>query len=284
MPDSNPNPNPNPNPAPVAITSESLGAVQGDAFRALLPADIQAKPYAKEINNFGDLLKKHDGAVSLLGQRAVPDVAADVATWKGYHDKSAPKTPGEYKLPEAIEGVPPEYVKKAVESKYMRPLLHAAGASQYQAQVLVSGLMKMLYTAEQGDKTAKDAAFTKLSTELFGDKKDEISANAKKFLASHIPENMQPLLAELDEKQFAILLAVTDGMAKKFTGEDPFRGGGGGGGGGGGETKDVLIGQMQTIQKDPCYTDPFKDRPKHAELLAKMDVIRGKLKKLQGGA
>jgi hypothetical protein len=41
---------------------------------------------------------------------------------------------------------------------------------------------------------------------------------------------------------------------------------------------------MQTIQKDPSYADPFKDRPKHAELMQRMEVIRGKLKKLQGGA
>jgi len=41
---------------------------------------------------------------------------------------------------------------------------------------------------------------------------------------------------------------------------------------------------MQAIQRDPCYSDPFKDRPKHAELQAKMEVIRGKLKKLQAGS
>lgn len=141
----------------------------------------------------------------------------------------------------------------------------------------------MVKAAEANEKTTKDAAFTKLSTDLFAGNKDAIIGNAKKFMATHIPENVRPLLDSMDEKQLTVLLALTDGMAKKFTGEDPFRGGGAGAGGGGGETKEQLIAQMQAIQKDPVYADPFKDRPKHAELLSKMETIRGKLKKLQGG-
>jgi hypothetical protein len=46
-------------------------------------------------------------------------------------------------------------------------------------------------------------------------------------------------------------------MAKKFTGEDPFRGIGGGAPGGG-ETKDQLVAAMQAIQRDPAYSDPSK--------------------------
>ena len=142
----------------------------------------------------------------------------------------------------------------------------------------------MVTGAEQSEKTAKDAAFVKLSTDLFGDQKEGIMTNAKKFLTTHVDTKVLPLLEGLDEKQMTVLLAITDGMAKKFTGEDPFRGGGAGTGGSGGETKEQLIAAMQKIQADPVYSDPFKDRPKHAGLLAQMEVIRGKLKKLQGGA
>lgn len=272
-----------PDPASVTITPESLGALQGDSFRNLLPEDIRAKPYVKDVNNFGEFIKKFDGAQSLLGQRETPDAAAAPEAWKGYHAKAAPKTADEYKFPETIEGLDPEFVKKAGESKLLRPLLHSAGASPYQANILMSGFLKMVKAAEANEKTTKDAAFTKLSTDLFAGNKDAIIGNAKKFMATHIPENVRPLLDSMDEKQLTVLLALTDGMAKKFTGEDPFRGGGAGAGGGGGETKEQLIAQMQAIQKDPVYADPFKDRPKHAELLSKMETIRGKLKKLQGG-
>jgi len=270
--------------APAPITIESLGAVQGDSFRALLPEDIRSKPYAKDINTFGDLAKKYDGAVSLLGQRAAPIDTDPPEKWKDFHSKLAPKTAEEYKFPETIDGVDSKFIKGAAEGKLLRPLLHAAGVSPYQANLLFSGFLKMVSQAEGVEKTAKDAAFIKLSGELFGDQKETITTNAKKFLATHVPANILPLLEGMDEKQMTILLAATDGMAKKFTGEDPFRGGGAGTGSGGGETKEQLIGQMQAIMKDPAYSDPFKDKPKYVELNAKMEGIRAKLKKIQGGA
>jgi hypothetical protein len=267
----------------TTITPEAIGALQGDSFRALLPEDVRSKPYVKDINTFGDFVKKFDGAQTLLGQRAVPDATADATAWKAFHEKAAPKTADEYKFPDAIEGLDPAVVKKAGEAKMSRPLLKAADVSPYQANILFSGFMKLVHGAEQSEKTRKDTEFDTLSKDLFGDQKEAILTNGKKFLASHLPEKARALLDTLDEKQLAVVLAATDGMAKKFTGEDPFRGGGAGAGGSGGETKDQLVAQMQAIQKDPVYADPFKDRPKHAELLAKMEIIRGKLKKLQGG-
>lgn len=282
MPEENGAPPPAAAPAPAPITSESLGALNGDAFRGVLPEDIRSKPYMKDVNTFGDFVKKFDGAQTLLGQRATPDANSTPEQWKDFHSKIAPKTADEYKFPDTIDGVDPKFVKGAAEGKLLRPLLHAAGVSPYQANLLFSGFLKMVSQAETSEKTTKDTAFTKLSGELFGDQKEAITTNAKKFLSTHVPPNVLPLLEGMDEKQMTVLLAVTDGMAKKFTGEDPFRGGGAGAGSGGGETKDQLIAQMQTIQKDPAYSDPFKDKPKNAELNAKMEVIRGKLKKLQG--
>jgi hypothetical protein len=269
-------------PAPAAITFESVGALNGDSFRAILPEDVRAKPYMKDVNSFGDFVKKFDGAQTLLGQRTTPDDKSTPEQWKEFHSKLAPKSADEYKFPDKIEGLDPEFVKKATEGKMMKALLHAAGVSPYQAQTLFSGYLKMFSDAEKADKAAGETAFAKLSSETFGDQKELIMTNAKKFLATHLDVKGQALLEGLDEKQLTVLLAATDGMAKKFTGEDPFRGGGAGVGGSGGENKEQLIMQMQTIQKDPCYSDPFKDRPKHAELQAKMEVIRGKLKILQG--
>jgi hypothetical protein len=282
MPDE-PNPNPNPAaPAPASITAESLSALQGDAFRAVVPKEIAEKPYMKDVNTFGDFVKKFDGAQTLLGQRTTPDEKATPEQWKEFHSKVTPKTPDDYKLPDVIEGVNPEITKKGTEAKWLKSMFHAAQLSPHQVNALYPQFMKMISAAEAADKKAGDERFAKLSSDFFKDQKDTIVTNAKKFMATHISPEMQPMLNELGEKELTLLIAMTDGMAKKFTGEDPFRGGGAGAGSGGGETKDALIAQMQMIQKDPVYTDPFKDRPKHAELLAKMEVIRGKLKKLQG--
>lgn len=271
-------------PAAGAITAESLSALQGDSFRGVLPKEIAEKPYMKDVNTFGDFVKKFDGAQTLLGQRTTPDDKATPEQWREFHTKVAPKTPDEYKLPEKIEGLDEKFVKGALEAKWIRPLLHAAQLSQHQASVLYPAFLKMIAAAETADKKGGDERFVKLSSEVFKDQKDSIITNAKKFMATHISPEMQPMLESLDEKQLTLLIALTDGMAKKFTGEDPFRGGGAGAGGGGGETKEALIAQMQAIQKDPAYSDPFKDRPKHAELNAKMEAIRGKMKKLLGGA
>lgn len=268
-------------PAPAAITVESLGAVQGDAFRALLPAEIQAKPYAKEINTFGDLVKKFDGATTLLGQRVLPDENTPPEKWGEFHSKFRPETPEKYEVG-TVEGVAPEYVQKAGPIvKIVQNLLHKAGASSYQAKQILPGILKELFTAETRHSQLRDQSFAKLAGDLFGDKKDSVIQNGKTFLAAHLPENIRPLLESFDEKQLTVVLAATDALAKKFTGEDPFRGSGGGGGGGQ-ETKETLVAQMQEIMKNPAYSDPFKDRVKHKELNDKMEVIRGKLKTLQG--
>lgn len=270
------------------ITAEGLGKVEGDAFRALLPAEIQAKPYAKEINNFGDFVKKFDGSQTLLGQRNAPAPEDPDEKWAEFHGKTRPEKADAYVIPE-IPGVPPEFVKKVAEGPLLRSLLHKAGASPYQAKILSSEIMTILFKANSDMEkettaavAAKDASFTKMAGELFGDQKDNILANGKKYLATHLPENVRPLLEGMSEKELTVVLAATDGMARKFTGEDPFRGGGGSGGGGG-ETKDQLVAQMQAIMKEPAYADPLKDKVKNADLNARMDVIRGKLKKLQGG-
>lgn len=267
-----------------AITAESLNALQGDSFRAVLPKEFVEKPYMKDVTTFGDFVKKFDGAQTLLGQRTTPDEKATPEQWKEFHAKTAPAKPEDYKFPDKIDGVRSDLTAKALEAKWIRPLFHGAQLSQHQVSVLFPQFMKMIVAAEAEDKKLGDERFMKLSSEVFKDQKDTVITNAKKFMATHIPADMQPMLDSLDEKQLTLLIAMTDGMAKKFTGEDPFRGGGAGAGSGGGETKETLIAQMQAIQKDPVYVDPFKDRPKHAELLAKMEVIRGKLKKLQGNA
>jgi len=238
----------------------------------------------KDVNSFGDFVKKFDGAQTLIGQRAAPDESATPDQWKEFHSRVAPKTAEEYKLPTEIEGLDPEFVKKAGERKMLLPLFHAAGLSQYQVKQLFSGYMKMVDDAGKQMKTQADESFVRFSTEFFGDKKAEITENAKKFLASHVDEKARGLIGQLDEKSLTLLLAITDGMAKKFTGEDPFRGGGAAGGGGSAETELTIVAAMQKIMQDPAYGDPMKDKIQHGKLLGEMEILRGKLRKLRGGA
>jgi hypothetical protein len=237
----------------------------------------------KNINTFGDLVKGFDGAQNLLGQRALPDETATDEQWGAFHAKLRPADAGAYKIPQ-IEGVPPEFIQKAGESKELRAIIHAAAASPYQAKVLLTGLLKTLYTADQKATQSRDASFTKMATEFFGDKKDAIMANGKAYLAANLPENVKPLLANMDDNQLAVVLAAIDTTVKKFSGEDPFRGSGPGAGGSGSQTMETLKAKMTTIMKDPCWNDPFKDRAKHAQLSQEMDKVRADMRKLQPGA
>jgi hypothetical protein len=281
MPD--PTPTPTPTPAPAPITFESLSAIQGDSFRALVPEDVRGKPFMKTINTFGDLVKGFDGAQTLLGQRATPDEHATDEQWGAFHAKLRPESADKYVMPTEIEGVPVEFLKAASESKEFRALLHGASASPYQAKILFSGLMKALYTAEQKSIQSRDTSFTKMATEFFGDKKDAILANGKAYLAANLPENVKPLLANMNDNQLAVVLASIETTIKKFSGEDPFRSGTSGTGGSGGETMETLKAQMTKIMTDPVWSDPFKDRIKHKDLETQMEAVRVKMRKLIAG-
>lgn len=126
--------------------------------------------------------------------------------------------------------------------------------------------LRLFYNVDQKATQTRDASFTKMATEFFGDKKDDILANGKAYLVMNLPENVKPLLTGMNDNQLAVVLVAIDTTVKKFSGEDPFRGRGTGAGGIGIETKEGLVAQMQVIMKDPCWSDPFKDRSKHTEL------------------
>lgn len=273
---------------PEPITIEGLNAIPAETFRTLLPADIQGKPYAKEITGFSDLLKRFDGAQTLLGQRALPDANTPPEKWEEFHSKLRPESADKYELPTHIEGIPDEYVASLANSKILKTLAFESGLSPYQAKIQLTGLVKHLFTAEQQEKAAaaeaskaKDAEFAALSESLFKGKKDEVLTNAKKFLAGHMPDDAKKLLEGMDERQLTVLIAATDSLVQKFTGEDPYRGGSGSGASGGAITEASVVGEMQEIMKDPAYQDPFKDKLKHQQLLDKMEACRVKLRSLK---
>ena len=267
--------------APAAITSEGINGLEGDSFRAVVPSEFAEKGYLKDVNSFGDVFKKLDGAQTLLGQRTTPALDAPEDAWQKFHAPTRPETAELYTMPE-IEGVPAEFIAKAEKSQTLRKIMHDASASPYQAKALLTGFLKEFYTAEQSMNSEKETKFAELSTEVFGDKKDDILKNGKNFLAANIPENIAPLLEGLDANAMTVLLAATDTMAKKFTGEDPYRGGADGTAPTSGEGKDALVNRMKEIMGDPAYNDAFKDRAKNSQLNQEMETIREKLKKIMG--
>jgi len=247
----------------------------------VLPEDIRNKPYVKDVKNFSGLVKKLDGAQTLLGQRNVPGADSSSEEWETYLNKLRPAKASDYVMP-TVEGIDPEYLKSTVGSPILVDLLHKAGTSPYQANILMTGLANIVDQSEKTEKIRHDQVLSESAKSTFGDQADVVLANGKKFLAANIPEAMQPLLNEMDPKTLTAVLGITDSLAKKFTGEDPYRTGAGVGSGTSKDTKESIVAEMQVIQKDPAYTDAFKDKVKNAQLHSDMEKLRERLRKVVG--
>jgi hypothetical protein len=269
---------------PPAITFDAVNALQGDAFRGLLPEDVRGQGYMKDINTFGDFVKKFDGAQKLIGSREVPDAATGTPEqWAAFFKKAGqPDSPDGYQIPE-VQGVPKEYLEKASELKDLKNMMHAAGLNSVQAKAFVNMFVKTIYDAEQKEAKDADLAYQNFINTTFGKDKDAILANGKAVLAAHAPESVKAFINDLDDKSLGIVLALADGIAKKFGGEDTFRGGQGAGGGAPLMTAATIQSEMTKIMAQKEYRDPFLNKPKHEELKGQMEKLRTKLRELSGG-
>lgn len=259
---------------------EVLNSLQGEAFRAILPEPVRTAGWMKDVNTFGDFVKKSEGAQALIGQRAVPAEDAKPEQWDAWFKQiGRPENPADYGVP-VVEGVPKEYIEKIGEVGTLQKILHAGGVNKVMANSILSNLIKQTYTAEQAENQAAEAAHEKLMNETFKQDRQAVTENGKRYLAANLPANVVPFLSQLDDKQLAVVLAITDSVVKKFGQEDAFRGGNNTPAGGGVETKESLTAQMRAIMSQAEYQDPLKDKTKHAALQAEMEVIRGKLRKI----
>lgn len=201
-----------PTPAPVApvspaITFDTLKTLQGDAFRGILPKEYAEKGYMKSVNSFEDFVKKFDGAQSLIGQRMTPLPTDGDDKWSSFHASTAAK---EFKFDGLGEDV--------------TALFKTAQLSPWQAKVAAEGVKRML----DGAQEAESVAFETTLKEALGSNADETLTKAKQVMAVALPLQFQTLLQGMDAKQFAVVAAFTDAVAKKFGGTDNIVKAGGG--------------------------------------------------------
>jgi hypothetical protein len=264
----------------ATITAEAINGLQGDAFRNILPEDVRGAGWLKDVNTFGDFVKKSANAQTLIGQRAVPEDNAPPEQWNAWFQQiGRPADPKEYGVPE-VPGVPKEYIQGAVETGVLAKILHAAGANKMMARTAMTNIIKETYAAEQKEKAAGEAAHEKFMNETFGKDRQAITENGKKYLSTVLPATMVPILNGLSDKELGVVLAMTNEMAKKFGQEDTFRGGKGGDGGGTTDTMETLTAQMRTIMSQKEYQDPLINKTKFMELQKNMEEIRVKMRKL----
>lgn len=266
-------------PAP-AFDPTVLNTLQGDSFKSIFPEEFRAKPYLKDVNTFGDFLKKFDGAQTLIGQRSAPADTATPEEWNNFFTKlGRPEKPEGYQIPE-IQGVPKEFVDKASEIGILKQIMHQAGMNPYQAKVFASGFLKNIYDAELAEKKVEETKFSEFMDKTFGQNKVAIFDNGKKYLNGVLPENIKPLIEGLDEKSLAVVLAATEGIVKKHVSEDGFRGVGSAPTGQAPRTKETIAGDMRNILAQKEYSDPFLNKTKHGELKQQMERLREELRKM----
>jgi hypothetical protein len=278
----------------ATITPEQINGLQGDAFRNVLPESVRTQTWVKDVNSFGDFVKKAEGAQALIGQRAVPLETDPAEKWNAWFAQiGRPEKPEGYLAPEKIEGVPDDYVKGAVETGVLKQIFHAAGLNGVMAKNAMSLLIKHAYTAEQAETTAAEKAKAEATAKAeaehnafmdktFGKDRGAITENGKKYLATVLTPELAALIPNMTDKELGVVLAITNSVAKKFGQEDSFRGmPGSGSGSGAADTVESLSAQMREVMGQKEYQDPFLNRNKHAELLAKMQTIRERLKRLQ---
>lgn len=189
-------------PPSTSVSYETLKDLSGEAFLKTLPAEFAQKGYMKGVENLDGLLKKFDGAQSLIGQRATPLPTDAPELWAKWHAQVAPKSAAEYRL----DGVGDD----------IKSLMYKSGASAWQAKQLVDG-----YNAiAQAAMDAEDKAFAASLDKVLGPGKEETLAKAKQVMSVALPADMQAIVSKLDGNQFAAVAALTKAIADKFGGAD----------------------------------------------------------------
>jgi hypothetical protein len=186
-----------------------------------IPEAYKDKTYLKDVKSYDDVFKMLDGAEKLIGQRPVniPTEESSEEDWNSFYTKlgrpeSAEKY--EFKNPEGSEGNPD--FEKAIGD-----VLHKAGVSQKQLDVIKPGFDGIIgqMTQEQIEKSDKD--FDTLSSKVFGDKKDQILADTKKLLSENKPTNVEDIdeyLNTLDNKSLVVMASVLNNIKEKYISED----------------------------------------------------------------
>jgi len=201
----------------------------------VVPEAYKEKTYAKELKSTDDVWKMLDSAQSLVGKKI--GVPTDTSTPEeisifnkafGVPDKA-----------EDYEIEPTEEMKKlygegdSEVTAEFKKLLHKAGANTKQAEVLkegysgiISGMMKKIET----QRAEADKAFDELVVATFGDKREEILADAKALITEHAPDGFKEKMGDLPPESLVILAGVSKNIREKYIDEDELRSPGGGSG------------------------------------------------------
>lgn len=237
-----------------------------------IPDEYKEAAYLKDVTSMDDVFKKLDGAQKLIGQRqqGVPGEDATPEQWDEFYKSAGrPEDPKDYEF-KYEEGQ--EASLEAQEG--LKKICHEAGLSNKQVGILQPAFDKFAQDLAEQQQTASveaaDAEFNKLSTEMFGDKADEVLADVKKILNDNKPANMADFdehLNQLSNKDLLIMSGVLNNVKQRYMSEDAIVNSGVPTG----TSSQELQEEGRKLLASEAYANSF--HPKHAETKARISEI-----------
>lgn len=208
----------------VVETGQAIPDQTGSSFS--IPEEYSGKGWVEKIKSQDDLFKQIDNLDSLVGKRQIPGENAPDQEWNEFFSKiGKPESPDKYQLtdPELPDGfvVPDDFKSKA------QRIMHESGLTQKQADALYQRFLKEeISSATENQKTFSerqkelDAQFDEVTTKLFGDKFEEVSARSQNIIKENVPQELIPhlqALSDSDPKALAAIISLTDKMASQIS-------------------------------------------------------------------
>ena len=243
------------------------------------PEDLRDKPYLKDFldkpvdkDTIGALMKKLDGAETLIGKRpnGIPAADAKDDVWDEYLSKLRPSKAEEYEI-KVKEGVSPdEGFLAAVRASFLAGDISKRQAAKFMAKF---GAEMEGYSAkrEEGFKVEqgkKDAAFQTLAAAALGAENKVVMERVKATLKEHCPPTMKAYLDKLTDENLVIMAAAIDGVQRKYMSEDELNPKPNGNGGG---NEKSVSERGRELMASKAYTDPW--HPEHDKVVAEVNAL-----------
>lgn len=212
------------------------------SFEKLIPDTYKEKFFIKNAlkteNPLETILQGYDNIEKMLGQRQqvqFPTAETPPEQRKAFYAQLG--------VPETIEGYKVqaqqwddndkqigEFLTKAHNEPFMKDMMqifHGAELTNEQVNKIVNGYDRLFITHFRNDVAAmaqqaeaSDAEFTEMSQQMFGDTAGQVMDIGNKMLKQFVPENIRPLIPELDNKSLMVLSGVLMNIHKQFMSED----------------------------------------------------------------